>query len=40
MLGKIKFRRIDRSDVDRQASNGPIPVRNSRNNPIGKFTRL
>ena len=40
ILGKIKFRRIDRSEVDRQASSGPIPVRNSRNNPTGNSTRL
>src|SRR5262252_3479644 len=39
-VGIKKFRRRLSSEVCRHASNGPIPVRNTRNNPIGMLTRL
>src|SRR5262250_1176012 len=39
-VGSRKFRFRLSSDVCRQASNGPTPVRNTRNSPIGTFTRL
>src|SRR5262252_8879690 len=39
-VGIKKFRRRLSSEVCRHASNGPIPVRNTRNNPIGTLTRL
>ena len=38
--GSTKLRRIERSVVERHASSGPMPVRNSRNSPMGMFTRL
>src|SRR5271157_1758153 len=39
-VGTRKFRRRLSSEVCRHASRGPMPVRNTRNNPIGIFTRL
>src|SRR6516164_6534996 len=39
-VGTRKLRRRLSSDVRRHASNGPTPVRNTRNNPIGTFTLL
>src|SRR5215469_10109000 len=39
-VGIRKLRRKLSSDVCRHASSGPTPVRNTRNSPIGTFTRL
>src|SRR5215472_15862594 len=39
-VGTRKFRFRLSSDVCRHASKGPTPVRNTRNSPIGTFTRL
>src|SRR5690348_14430609 len=38
--GHWKFRRRLSSDVRRHENNGPTPVRNSRNSPIGTISRL
>ena len=40
MEGRMKLRRMERRVVERQASSGPIPVRKSRNRPMGMLTRL
>jgi hypothetical protein len=40
MQGRTKLRRMARSEVDRQASSGPTPVRKSRKMPMGTATRL
>src|SRR5450755_2538437 len=39
-VGTRKFRRRLSTDVCRQASRGPTPVKNTRNSPMGTFTRL
>src|ERR1039458_5322677 len=39
-VGTTKLRRTRSSEVWRHASSGPMPVRNSRNSPMGTFTRL
>src|SRR5580698_1221816 len=39
-VGQIKLRFTRSSEVCRQASSGPIPVRNTRKIPIGTLTRL
>src|SRR5690349_11457563 len=38
--GHMKFRRRLSVEVRRHANNGPTPVRNNRNNPIGIMSRL
>ena len=40
MDGRMKLRRMERSEVERQANSGPMPVRKSRNSPMGMLTRL
>src|SRR3954454_19497120 len=40
MTGTMKLRLTDRSEVERQGSSGPTPVRNRRNSPMGTATRL
>src|SRR5579863_10716608 len=40
ITGRMKFFLTLRSEVARQGSSGPIPVRNSRNSPMGMASRL